>query len=46
MRRGSDIRTVQTLFGHADVRMTQIYTQVLGQAFAGVLSLWGRGLSD
>lgn len=41
LRRGSDIRTVQTLLGHADVRTTQICTHVLGQAFAGVRSPLG-----
>lgn len=38
LRRGSDIRTVQTLLEHADVRTTQIYTHVLGLTFAGVRS--------
>lgn len=41
LRRGNDIRTVQTLLGNADVRTTQIYTHVLGQAFAGVRSPLG-----
>lgn len=38
LRRGTDIRTVQKLLGHRDLRTTQVYTHMLGRAFAGVQS--------
>ena len=40
---GYDIRTVQKLLGHRDVRTTMLYTHVVGDRWAGVRSPLDRG---
>ena len=42
---GYDIRTVQELLGHSNVKITMIYTHVMGKGARGVIGPLDRGMS-
>ena len=40
LENGVNIRVVQELMGHADVKTTEIYTHVMGKTFPWFQALW------
>jgi integron integrase len=38
LKSGTDIRTLQELMGHSDIRTTELYTHVIGEKLAGSIS--------
>lgn len=42
LQTGSDIRTVQDILGHKDIRTTEIYTHIIGDRRAGTVSPFDR----